>query len=108
MQRMQALQRCLACRARLGEAEVCVRCGTDFSISRRAARQATALTRLAVQELVRDQTGQAAAAAAAASQLANSLLAQAVARVIRRREGADLPNLAAPIARPPDSASIHP
>lgn len=79
-------------------ADVCTRCGTDFSIARRAQRQATALARVAVQALARGETRQAAAAAAAASQLANPLLAQAVARVIRRREdaaGDDLPRASA-------------
>ena len=84
---MEALERCLACRARLGQADVCTRCGTDFSISRRAQRQAAALARVAVQELARGHHRQAAAAAATASQLANPLLAQAVTRAIRRREG---------------------
>jgi len=87
MQGLEPLERCLACRARLGEADVCTRCGTDFSISRRARRQAAALARLAVQELARGHDRQAAAAAATASQLANPLLAQAVTRAIRRREG---------------------
>ena len=87
MQGMEALERCLACRARLGESDVCTRCGTDFSISRRAQRQATALACVAVQELARGHHRQAADAAAAASHLANPLLAQAVARVIRRRGG---------------------
>lgn len=94
MQGLEALERCLACRARLGEAEVCARCGTDFSSARRAQRQATALARVAVQALARSETRQAAAAAAAASHLANPLLAQAVARMIRRRQDAaddDLP-----------------
>jgi hypothetical protein len=84
---MQPLERCLACRARLGEADVCPRCGTDFSISRRAQRQATALARVAVQELARGHQQQAAAAAAAAAHLANPLLAQAVTRAIKQREG---------------------
>ena len=86
MQGADPLERCLACRARLGEADVCARCGTDFSISRRAQRQATALACEAVQELARGQHPQAAAAAQAACHLANPLLAQAVTRVIRRRE----------------------
>lgn len=86
MQGMELLARCLACRARLGEADVCPRCGTDFSISRRAQRQATALARRAVQELACGHHQQAGAAAAAASHLANPLLAQAVARTIRRRD----------------------
>jgi len=87
MHGMDPLKRCLACRARLGEAEVCTRCGTDFSISRRAQRQATALAHVAVQELARGHIRQAAAAAASATHLANPLLAQAVARAIKRREG---------------------
>ncbi len=84
---MELLERCLACRARLGEADVCPRCGTDFSLSRRAQRQATALVRVAVHELASGHHTQAAAAAQAASRLANPLLAQAVARVISQREG---------------------
>lgn len=84
---MELLARCLACRARLGGADVCPRCGTDFSTARRAQRQATALACVAVQALARGETRQAAAAATAASQLANPLLAQAVARVIQRRDG---------------------
>lgn len=87
MQGMELLARCLACRARLGESDVCTRCGTDFSISRRAQRQAAVLARVAVQELARGHHQQAAAAAAAASHLAHPLLAQAVTRSIKRREG---------------------
>ncbi len=83
---MDPLTRCLACHARLGEADVCPRCASDFSISRRARRQATALARMAVQALASGHHRQAAAAAATAVQLANPLLAQAVARVIRSRE----------------------
>ena len=85
MQGVDLLERCPACRARLGQAEVCARCGTDFSTARRAQRQAAALARFAVQELARGHTAQAVAAAAAASHLAKPLLAQGVARVIRRR-----------------------
>ncbi len=83
---MERLTRCLACRARLGEADVCARCGADFSTSRRAQRQATALVGVAVHELARGQTALAAEAAASASLLANPLLAQVVARVIKRRK----------------------
>lgn len=82
---METLERCLACRARLGEADVCVRCGSDFSTARRAQRQAAVLARVAVQALASGETAQAAASAQAASHLANPLLARAVARVIQRR-----------------------
>ena len=75
-------QRCPACRARLGAAEVCSRCGTDFSIARRAERQAQAL---AVQQLALGSTEQAAAAARAAAALAHSPLAHAVSRLISQR-----------------------
>lgn len=88
MQGMEPLERCLACRARLGGADVCTRCGADFSTARRAQRQATTLARVAVRALACGETGLATAAATAASHLANPLLAQAVASVIRRREGA--------------------
>lgn len=84
---MELLARCLACRARLGAADVCPRCGTDFSISRRAQRQATALARVAVHELASGHHPQAAAAAQAASHLASLLLAQAVARMVSQRVG---------------------
>jgi len=79
---MAPMERCPACRARLGQAEVCSRCGTDFSISRRAERQAQALARLAVHQLVLGQTQQAAATAGAATVLAHSLLARAVTQMI--------------------------
>jgi len=65
---------------------VCSRCGSDFSIVRRAQRQAKGLARLAVRELIRGQIQQACAAAEEASHLASPLLALAVARTIRRRE----------------------
>lgn len=78
-------QRCPACRARLGAAEVCSRCGTDFSIARRAERQAQALAGLAVQQLALGSTEQAAAAARAAAALAHSPLAHAVSRLISQR-----------------------
>jgi hypothetical protein len=81
----ELLERCLACRARLGQADVCPRCGTDFSTARRAQRQATALARLTARELASGHAAAAAQAAAAACQLANPLLAQAVAKVIRKR-----------------------
>jgi hypothetical protein len=79
-------QRCPACRARLGDAEVCSRCGTDFSTARRAERQAQALAGLAVHQLVLGQTPQAAATAQAAVALAHSPLAHAVSRMIRQRQ----------------------
>lgn len=83
---MALMERCLACRARLADAPVCPRCGTDFSVSRRAEQQATAFARLAVRELLAGQTQQATAAAEAATQLASPLLAQAVLRMVRHRE----------------------
>ena len=86
MRHMELLDRCLACHARLGQADVCARCGADFSTARRAQRQATDLAQIAVRKLASGHTVQATAAAAAAIQLANPLLAQVVAKVIRRRE----------------------
>ena len=83
---MERLERCPACRARLALADVCSRCGSDFSIARRAERQAMGLARLAVRELIQGQIQQACAAAEEASHLASPLLAIAVARTIRRRE----------------------
>ena len=81
------MERCPACHARLGQAEVCSRCGTDFSISRRAERQAQALSRLAVHQLVQGKTQQAAATAGAASGLADSPLARAVTQMLTCRRG---------------------
>ena len=76
------MERCPACRARLGEAEICGRCGTDFSISRRAERQAHLLARLAVHQLGQGQNRQAAATANAASGLADSPLARGVTQML--------------------------
>jgi predicted nucleic acid-binding Zn ribbon protein len=82
MEVTEPAQRCPACRARIGVAEVCSRCGTDFSIVRRAERQAQVLAGLAVQQLVLGQTEQAAASAKAASALADAPLARAVSRLL--------------------------
>ncbi len=83
---MALLERCPACRARLADASVCTRCGTDFSISRRAERQAQSLAQQAVRQLARGKSRQAVAAAEAASCLASSLLARVVCRMIMQRE----------------------
>lgn len=94
------MERCLACRARLDNTDICARCGTNFSISRRAERQAQVLARVAVRELFQGHLQQAASTADAASFLANPLLAHAVFQMIRRREEssgeevASLPNAA--------------
>ncbi len=85
MAAMEPAQRCPACRARLGTAAVCSRCGSDFSIARRAERQARALAGIAVQQLVLGQTEQAAATADAACALAHSPLAQALSQMLRQR-----------------------
>ena len=82
---MKSLERCPACRARLGEAAVCVRCGSDFSLTRRAERQAQDWVRVAILELSAGNTQQAAQAADTASALTSSLLARVVARTIARR-----------------------
>ncbi|PWF47848.1 hypothetical protein C7C56_013365 [Massilia glaciei] len=37
------MERCGACRARMGDEEVCPRCGCDFSLAIRAERQAALL-----------------------------------------------------------------
>lgn len=83
---MARMERCPACRARLADAEVCPRCGTDFSTSRRAERQAQALARSAVRHLFLGQTTQAVATADAATHLASPLLALAVLKTIERRQ----------------------
>ena len=82
---MQALERCPTCRARMGDASECPRCGSDFSIARRAERQSLVMSRVAVRELLLGQTQQAAVAAEGACSLASPLLARAVLRMIRRR-----------------------
>ncbi len=112
---MERLERCPACRARLAEADVCSRCGSDFSIVRRAQRQAMGLARLAVRELFQGQIQQACAAAEEASHLAGPLLALAVARTIRRRETsqcdvmADTPEIAAiPLSNPALATAVKP
>lgn len=83
---MARMERCPACRARLADAEICTRCGSDFSTSRRAERQAQGLAHIAVRQLFLGQTMQAAATADAATHLASPLLARAVLKTIQRRE----------------------
>lgn len=85
MAAVQLMERCPACRARLSAAEVCSRCGTDFSMTRRAERQAQALARLALQQFAQGQTRQAGTTAAAACSLATSPLARAVAHLVRHQ-----------------------
>lgn len=99
---MDRLERCPACRARLAGADVCTRCGVDFSISRRAERQACRLARVAVRELFLGRIKQAAAAAATATLLGRPPLARAVSRTILRRENSGAGTLA---DRPDDSIS---
>ena len=82
---MARMERCPACRARLADAEICTRCGTDFSTSRRAERQAQGLAHIAVRQLFLGQTMQAAVTADAATHLASPPLALAVLETIRRR-----------------------
>lgn len=79
------MERCPACRARLADADVCARCGVDFSISRRAERQAHRLVRQAVRELSLGKMKEAAATANIASGLAGPLLARVLSRMILRR-----------------------
>lgn len=79
------MERCPACRARLADAALCPRCGTDFSISRRAEHQALGLSRLAVRELARGKLRHAVAAAEAASDLASPVLASVLLRMLERR-----------------------
>lgn len=82
---MEPLERCPACRARLGAAEVCARCGSDFSLTRRAEQQAQDWVRVAIRQLSAGKLQQAAEAADTASALTSSLLARVVARTIARR-----------------------
>lgn len=81
------MERCPACRARLGTAEICPRCGVDFSIARRAERQAGRLLRRALGELSQGRIEEAASSAHAATQLADPMLARVVSRMIERRKG---------------------
>jgi hypothetical protein len=89
------MERCPACRARLSHADICARCGGDFSISRRAERQAQQLVRKAVRELSMRHLEEASTAANLAIHLANPMLARVISKVILRRElvGAPLDKL---------------
>ena len=42
------MERCTACRSRLGASPICPRCGCDFSLAIRAENQAQALLRKAI------------------------------------------------------------
>lgn len=78
------MERCPACRARLADADVCARCGVDFSISRRAERQAQQLVREAVHELSIGNLEAASTAANLASDLASPPLARMISKLIQR------------------------
>jgi len=109
MAAVQLMERCPACRARLGAAEVCSRCGTDFSMTRRAERQAQALARLALQQFAQGQALQAGATAAAACSLATSPLARAVAQMVRHQAPGNGPDTStAPTGQKSEFATTAP
>jgi hypothetical protein len=77
-----SLDRCPGCRARLGEAATCARCGCDLTLVRRAEAQARRLVRRAARAWAEGKGDEASACAAASLALERSLLAQAVLRSV--------------------------
>lgn len=77
------LERCPGCRARLGDASTCPRCGCDLSLVRRAETQALALARQALRAWAADDPRTALAAAARSLSLQHNPLASAVMRLAR-------------------------
>lgn len=76
-------ERCPACRARLDGADVCARCGCDFSLARRAERTAQGKVRQAVREWASGQRDKAVDSLATAINLSNPPLAHILVRLIR-------------------------
>lgn len=72
------MERCPACRGRLGEDPVCGRCGCDFSLARRAEEQARRIAGLAVRAWARGERTQARAWAEQSISLHRGRLARAV------------------------------
>ena len=78
---MSVPAQCPACRARLGAAPVCPRCGCDLTLARRAAAQARQLAAQAVRAWAVGNAAQARALAIDSLSLEQGLLARAVVRL---------------------------
>ena len=81
------MERCTACRARLGASPICPRCGCDFTLAMRAETQAG---RLLVRAILAMADGAPAMAQDFANQslaLKHGRLAEAVAAMLRASQG---------------------
>jgi len=77
---MKALQRCVACRARLEDGDaVCPRCGCDYRLALEAAAAAESLLGQAVKMWCSGRKAEAASLAARANQLSGHRLARFLA-----------------------------
>jgi predicted amidophosphoribosyltransferase len=79
------MERCPACRARIGEASSCPRCTANFSLVICAEAQAQQLRQRAIQALADGDTTQSYYWAGEAQKLQNSPLMQALRRSIHKK-----------------------
>ncbi|MFA7243653.1 MAG: hypothetical protein WC091_26395 [Sulfuricellaceae bacterium] len=77
------MERCPACRARLGDTSLCPRCGCDFTLAVRAENQARSLACQAVQAWCAGEHDRAAHHADASLALKRSRLAGTLAAMLR-------------------------
>jgi len=73
------VERCPACRARLGEEETCPRCGCDLGLALQAERQAQRLAAAAIHALAAGDAAQATRHARAALSLKDDAWGRALA-----------------------------
>ena len=78
------MDRCPACRARLGEAPVCPRCGCDFTLARRAEAQAQRLACRAIRAWAEGNGAVASARISESLSAKNTGLAEAVSEMLCR------------------------
>ena len=81
------MERCPACRSRLGETPICPRCGCDFTLALCAEKQAQSLLRRAVQAWCKGDREYAAACASGSQALKYGRLAKAVSAMLQRPSG---------------------
>lgn len=78
------MNRCTACRANLGGATLCPRCGCDFTLADQAEKQAQRLVGLAIRAWIEGNKAVAATRIGEARSARNGRLAEALAEMLRR------------------------
>lgn len=101
------MERCPACRGRLGEVPVCARCGCDYTLAIHAETQARILSCRAIQAWRDGDRDLAAVHIGESLALKHSRLAEAVAAMLRASAKSEMAN--APVAlTAPGSADAAP